>query len=163
MPHFSSFVRKPYICSLYAVTLAFMSIKLKFQFQVLIFLLLIWDSHTIPWFVNFLQFSYLSLFSGFFDQRSLSTLSEEEVFENNLTQFFTKSIFAVPTTKDTLHEAAKMQGRELLPLIIWRELLARSSCVCIDGNMKKYLKFLVRQRYYLSSRILNRERLSHRR
>ena len=72
-------------------------------------------------------------------------LSEEEVFENNLTQLFEKGFLAVLTSKDAVLEEVRncvlqndpQRCKEVNPYMYpyWRDLHVRSGCVCIDERM----------------------------
>ena len=72
-------------------------------------------------------------------------LSKEEVFENNLTQLFTKGFLAVLTSKDTVLKEARVfilqndaqRCKEVNPYLFsyWRDLHVRSGCVCVDERM----------------------------
>ena len=72
-------------------------------------------------------------------------LSKEEVFENNLTQLFTKGFLAVLTSKDTVHKEVRdcilqndpQRCKEVNPYMYsyWRDLHVRSGCVCIDERV----------------------------
>ena len=69
-------------------------------------------------------------------------LSKEEVFENNLTQLFTKGFSAVLTSKDAVLKEVRdcilhndpQRCKEVNPYMFsyWRDLHVRSGCVCID-------------------------------
>ena len=72
-------------------------------------------------------------------------LSKEEVFENNLTQLFTKGFLAVLTSKDAVLKEVRdcilqndpQRCREVNPYMFsyWRDLQVRSGCVCIDERV----------------------------
>ena len=72
-------------------------------------------------------------------------LSEEEVFENNLTQLFTKGLLAVLTSKDAVLKEKQdciLQNdaqlcKEVNPYLFsyWRDLHIRSGCVCVDKRV----------------------------
>ena len=72
-------------------------------------------------------------------------LSREEVFENNLTQLFTKGFLAVLTSKDAVLKEVrdcKLQDdpqrcKEVNPYLFsyWRDLHVRSGCVCVDERV----------------------------
>ena len=72
-------------------------------------------------------------------------LSKEEVFENNLTQLFTKGFLAVLTNKDAVLKEVRdcilqndpQRCKEVNPYIFsyWRDLHVRSGCVCIDERV----------------------------
>ena len=72
-------------------------------------------------------------------------LSKEEVFENNLTQLFTKGFLAVLTSKDAVFKEVPdcilqndpQRCKEVKPYMFsyWRDLHVRSSCVCIDERV----------------------------
>ena len=72
-------------------------------------------------------------------------LSKEEVFENNLTQLFTKGFMAVLTSKDAVLKEVRdyilqngpQRFKEVNPYMFsyWRDLHVRSGCVCIDERV----------------------------
>ena len=72
-------------------------------------------------------------------------LSKEEVFENNLTQLFTKGFLAVLTSKDVVLKEVRdciLQNdtercKEVNPYLFsyWRDLHVRSGCVCVDERV----------------------------
>ena len=71
-------------------------------------------------------------------------LSKEEVFENNLTQLFTKGFLAVLTSKDAALKEVRdcvlqndPQCKEVNPYMFsyWRDLHVRSGWVCIDERV----------------------------
>ena len=72
-------------------------------------------------------------------------LSKEKVFENNLTQLFTKGFLAVLTNKDALlkevrdciFQGDKHRCKDVNPYLhsYWRDLHVRSGCVCVDEIM----------------------------
>ena len=72
-------------------------------------------------------------------------LSKEEVFENNLTQLFTKGFLAVLSSKDAVLKEVRdcvLQNdpgrcKEVNPYLFsyWRDLLVRSGCVCVDERV----------------------------
>ena len=75
-------------------------------------------------------------------------LSKEEIFENNLTQSFTKGFLAVLTSKDATSRILKevrdcilqndlQRCKEINPYMLsyWRDLHVRSGCVCIDERV----------------------------
>ena len=72
-------------------------------------------------------------------------LSKEEVFENNLTQLFTKGFLAVLTSKDAVLKEVRdcilqndaQRCKEVNPYLFsyWRNLLVRSGCVCVDERV----------------------------
>ena len=72
-------------------------------------------------------------------------LSKEEVFENNLTQLFTKGFLAVLTSKDAVLREVRdcilqndpPRSKEVNPYLFsfWRDLHVRSGCVCMDENV----------------------------
>ena len=72
-------------------------------------------------------------------------VSKEEVFENNLTQLFTKGFLAVLASKDAVLKEVRdciMQNdpqrcKEVNPYFFsyWRELHVRSGCVCVDERV----------------------------
>ena len=72
-------------------------------------------------------------------------LSKEEVFENNLTQLFTKGFLAVLTSKDAVLKEVRdcvlqndpQRCKELNPYVYsyWSDLHVRSGCVCIDERV----------------------------
>ena len=69
----------------------------------------------------------------------------EEVFENDLTQLFTKGFLAVLTSKDAVLKEVRdcvlqkdpQRCREVNPYMFsyWRDLHVRSGCVCIDERV----------------------------
>ena len=69
-------------------------------------------------------------------------LSKEEIFENNLTQLFTKGFLAVLTSKDAVlkevrdcilqNDAQRCKGANPYLYSYWRDLHVRSGCVCVD-------------------------------
>ena len=71
--------------------------------------------------------------------------SKEKVFENNLTQLFTKSFLAVLTSKDAVLVEVRdcilqndpQRCKEVNPYMFsyWRDLHVRSGCVCIDERV----------------------------
>ena len=72
-------------------------------------------------------------------------LSKEEVFENNLTQLFTKGFLAVLTSKDAVLKEVRdcilqndpQRCKEVNPYLFsyWRDLHVRSGCVCVDERV----------------------------
>ena len=72
-------------------------------------------------------------------------LSKEEVFENNLTQLFTKGFLAVLTSKDAdlkevrdfILQNNPQRCKEVNPYMFsyWRDLHVRSGCVCVDERV----------------------------
>ena len=72
-------------------------------------------------------------------------LSKEEVFENNLTQLFTKGFLAVLTSKDAVLKEVRdcilpndpQRCKEVNPYLFsyWRDLHVRSGCVCEDERV----------------------------
>ena len=72
-------------------------------------------------------------------------MSKEEVFENNLTQLFTKGFLAVLTSKDAVLKEVRdcvLQNnpqwcKEVNPYLFsyWRDLHVRSGCVCVDERV----------------------------
>ena len=72
-------------------------------------------------------------------------LSKEEVFENNLTQLFTKGFLAVLTSKDAVLKEVRdcilqddpQRCKEVNPSLFsyWRYLHVRSGCVCVDERV----------------------------
>ena len=72
-------------------------------------------------------------------------LSKEEIFENNLTQLFTKGFLAVLTSKDAVLKEVRdcilkndpQRCKEVNPYMYsyWRDLHVRSGCVCIDERV----------------------------
>ena len=72
-------------------------------------------------------------------------LSKEEVFENNLTQLFTKGFLAVLTSKDAVLKEVRdcvlqndpQRCKEVNPYMFsfWRDLHVRSGCVCVDERV----------------------------
>ena len=72
-------------------------------------------------------------------------LSKEEVFENNLTQLFTKGFLAVLTSKDAVLKEIRdcilqndpQRCKEVNPHLFsyWRDLHVRSGCVCVDERV----------------------------
>ena len=72
-------------------------------------------------------------------------LSKEEVFENNLTQLFTKGFLAVLTSKDAdlrevqdcMLQIDPQRCREVNPYLFsyWMDLHVRSCCVCVDERV----------------------------
>ena len=72
-------------------------------------------------------------------------LSKEEVFENNLTQLFTKGFLAVLTSKeaalkevrDCILQNDPQRCKEVNPYLFsyWRDLHVRSGCVCVDERV----------------------------
>ena len=72
-------------------------------------------------------------------------LSKEEVFENNLTQLFTKGFLAVLTSKgavlkevpDCILQNDPQRCKEMNPYMYsyWRDLHVRSGCVCINERV----------------------------
>ena len=72
-------------------------------------------------------------------------LSKKDVFENNLTQLFTKGFIAVLTSKDAvlkevrdcLFQRNEQRCKDVNPYLhsYWRYLLARSGCVCVDKRL----------------------------
>ena len=72
-------------------------------------------------------------------------LSREEVFENNLNQFFTKGFLAVLTSKDAVLKEVRdcilqndpQRCKEVNPYLYsyWRDLHVRSGCVCVDERV----------------------------
>ena len=72
-------------------------------------------------------------------------LSKEEVFENNLTQLFTKSFLAVLTSKDAVlkevrdcilqNDAQRCKEVNHYLHSYWRNLHVRSECVCVDERV----------------------------
>ena len=72
-------------------------------------------------------------------------LSKEELFENNLTQLFTKRFLAVLTSKDAVLKEVRdcaqqndhQRCKEVNPYMFlnWRDLHVRSVCVCIDERV----------------------------
>ena len=72
-------------------------------------------------------------------------LSKEEVFENNLTQLFTKGFLAVLTSKDAVLKEVRdcisqndpKRCKEVNPYFCsyWRDLHVRSGCVCVDERV----------------------------
>ena len=74
-------------------------------------------------------------------------LSKEEVFENNLTQLFTKGFLAVLTSKDAVLKEVRdcilqndaQRFKEMNPYLFsyWRVLHVRSGCVYVDERVAK--------------------------
>ena len=72
-------------------------------------------------------------------------MSKEEVFENNLTQLFTKGFLAVLTSKDAVLKEVRdcvlqndpQRCKEVNPYLFsyWRDLHVRSGCVCVDERV----------------------------
>ena len=72
-------------------------------------------------------------------------LSKEEVFENNLTQLFTKGVLAVLTSKDAVLKKVRdcilqndpQRCKEVNPYMFsyWIDLHVRSGCVCVDERV----------------------------
>ena len=72
-------------------------------------------------------------------------LSEEEVFENNLTQLFTKGFLAVLTSKDAVfkelrdcilqNDAQRCKEVNRYLFSYWRDLHVRTGCVCLDERV----------------------------
>ena len=72
-------------------------------------------------------------------------LSKEEVFENNLTQLFTKGFLAVQTSKDAILKEVRdcilqddpQRCKEVNPYLFsyWRDLHVRSGCICVDERV----------------------------
>ena len=72
-------------------------------------------------------------------------LSKEEIFENNLTQLFTKGFLAVLISKDAVLREVRdclLQNdpqwcKEVNPYLFsyWRDLHVRSGCVCVDERV----------------------------
>ena len=72
-------------------------------------------------------------------------LSKQKVFENNLTQLFTKGFLAVLTSKDAVLKEVRdcilqndpQRCKEVNPYMYsyWRDLHVRSGCVCIDERV----------------------------
>ena len=72
-------------------------------------------------------------------------LSKEEIFENNLTQLFTKGFLAVLTSKDTVlkevrdcflqNDAQRCKAVNPYLFSYWRVLHVRSGCVCVDERV----------------------------
>ena len=72
-------------------------------------------------------------------------LSKEEVFENNLTQLFTKGFLAVLTSKDAVlkevrdcilqNDPQRCKEVNLFMFSYWKDLHVRSGCVCIDERV----------------------------
>ena len=72
-------------------------------------------------------------------------LSKEEVFENNLTQLFTKRFLAFITSKDAVLKEVRdcilqndpQRCKEVNPYLFsyWRDLHVRSGCVCVDERV----------------------------
>ena len=72
-------------------------------------------------------------------------LSKEEVFENNLTQLFTKSFLVVLTRKDAVLKEVRdcilqndpQRCKEVNPYLFsyWRDLHVNSDCVCVDERV----------------------------
>ena len=72
-------------------------------------------------------------------------LSKAEVFQNNHTQLFTKGFLAVLTSKDAVLKEVRdcilqndpQRCKEVNPYIFshWRDLHARSGCVCVDERV----------------------------
>ena len=71
--------------------------------------------------------------------------SKEEVFENNLTQLFTKGFLAVRTSKDAVlkevrdcilqNDPQRCKGVYPYWFSYWRDLQVRSGCVCVDERV----------------------------
>ena len=71
--------------------------------------------------------------------------SKEQVFENNLTQLFTEEFLAVLTSKDAVLKEVRdcilqndaQRCKEVNPYLFcyWRDLHARSGCVCVDERV----------------------------
>ena len=71
--------------------------------------------------------------------------SKEEVFENNLTQLFTKGFLGVLTSKDAVlkevrdcilqNDAQRCKEMNLYLFPYWRYLHVRSGCVCVDEHV----------------------------
>ena len=72
-------------------------------------------------------------------------ISKEEIFENNLTQLFTKSFLAVLTSKDAVlkevrdcilqNDARRCKEVNHSLHSYWRNLHVRSECVCVDEHV----------------------------
>ena len=72
-------------------------------------------------------------------------LSKEEIFENNLTQLFTKGFRAVLTSKDAILKEVRdcilqidaQRCKEVKPYLhsYWSDLHVRSGCVCVDERV----------------------------
>ena len=72
-------------------------------------------------------------------------LSKEQVFENNLTQLFTKGLLALLTSKDAVLKEVRdcipqngaQQCKKVKPYLFsyWRDLHVRSGCVCVDKRV----------------------------
>ena len=72
-------------------------------------------------------------------------LSNEEIFENNLTQLFTKGFLTVLTSKDAVLKEVRdcilqddgQRCKEVKPYLhsYWRDLHVRSGCVCGDERV----------------------------
>ena len=72
-------------------------------------------------------------------------ISKKEIFENNLTQLFTKGFLAVLTSKDAVLKEVRdcilqndaQRCKKVNPYLFsyWRDLHVRSGCVCIDKRV----------------------------
>ena len=72
-------------------------------------------------------------------------LSKEEIFENNLTQLFTKGFLAALTSKDAVLKEERdcilqnnaQRCKEVKPYLFsyWRDLHVSSGCVCVDERV----------------------------